>query len=213
MNKYEKSKLYKLVSYQTNQIYVGSTTQPYLCQRLSQHNNDYKGYLSGKRKYITSFEIIKFNDCEIILLEDFPCETKEQLLARERYYIDTLDCVNKIRPGRSIKEWRIDNKDKIIEKQKEYNKSNKDKIATRENKKHACICGGKYTHVHKARHLRSARHQQYQEIQDKKIILTGLRELLQPDQQNTKRERKNIENCIVRIQYDIIHLSNQLYKL
>jgi len=119
---YQNGKIYKLVSAKTDKIYIGSTCNP-LYKRLWGHKND------CKNSCITSKEIIKFDDCKIILIEDFPCERKEQLTARERYHIEQNKdiCVNKIIPTRTKKEWDEQNKDKIVEYKKEYNEKNKDK--------------------------------------------------------------------------------------
>jgi adenylate kinase family enzyme len=86
-NQYVNGKIYMIVSSETDAIYIGSTTQS-LKRRLSEHRRDYKHYLQGKCRYISSFELIKFSDsCEITLLEAFPCESNEELRKREQYYI------------------------------------------------------------------------------------------------------------------------------
>jgi hypothetical protein len=41
-------------------------------------------------------------------------------LARERYYIDQIICVNKRIEGRTKKEWYQDNIENILEQKKEY---------------------------------------------------------------------------------------------
>jgi len=69
----------------------------YLSTRLASHKIDYKKYLNGARNHITSFEITKFNDVNIILLKDFPCQRIDQLHAGGRYWIEMNDnCLNKI---------------------------------------------------------------------------------------------------------------------
>jgi hypothetical protein len=78
-------KIYKLECYTTGLIYIGSTIQP-LIQRLQGHKRDYNYYLNGKN-YITSFEIIENKNYNIILLEEYPCDNKEQLHAKEAEYI------------------------------------------------------------------------------------------------------------------------------
>jgi hypothetical protein len=62
---------------------------------------------------LTPTKILENNDYSIVLLEDYPCETKDQLLARERYYIENNICVNKIITTRTPKEYREKNKDKL----------------------------------------------------------------------------------------------------
>jgi hypothetical protein len=89
--------------------------------------------LHVKIDYRPDWAIIKLNiDCIIILVEDFPCERKEQLLAREQYYIDNTICVNR---NRSIvdkkaynKQYKEDHKDEIKIKNKQYKKEHKEEI-------------------------------------------------------------------------------------
>ena len=123
MVNYANGKIYKIVCNITGKIYIGSTTLS-LSQRLVQHRTDYNGWKNGKRKFVTSFGIIENGNYDIVLLEEFPCENKEQLYQRERFYIESLICVNKVIPTRTNKEYRIDNADKI----KEYYIDNIDKI-------------------------------------------------------------------------------------
>jgi hypothetical protein len=147
MPDYSKSKIYKLTSSNSNEIYIGSTILN-LANRKAHHVNDYKRYLLGKVKYITSFKIIEYGgDIDICLLEEYPCNNKEQLHQRERFYIENNNCVNKNIPTRTTREYMIKyrelnnirlketkssyyelNKDKIREKKKEYRELNKDYI-------------------------------------------------------------------------------------
>jgi len=126
-NKYSRGKIYKLVAkhYEGESLtYFGSTCEPYLSTRLGKHKCDYKNYLEGKRRYITSFKIFEeynINNVDIILVEDFPCENKYQLESRERYYIENNLCVNKHIPTRTNKEHYEANKEIIQEKRKDYN--------------------------------------------------------------------------------------------
>ena len=96
MVNYANGKIYKITG--GGLTYVGSTTQP-LYKRLNEHRNQKASFDRGdKSKSCSSAELLVFDDCCITLIEDFPCERKEQLLARERYYYDLLDCVNKMKP-------------------------------------------------------------------------------------------------------------------
>jgi len=128
MPDYSKSKIYKLTSSNSNEIYIGSTIQN-LYYRKGHHIEDYKKYLLNKQHYITSFKIIeRGGDIDICLLEEYPCDNKEQLHQRERFYIDSNICVNKVIPGRTKKEYNELNKDKKKEYAKEYYNLNKDII-------------------------------------------------------------------------------------
>ena len=42
VNKYQQGKIYKLISSETDKIYIGSTCKKYLSQRLQDHKTDYK---------------------------------------------------------------------------------------------------------------------------------------------------------------------------
>jgi hypothetical protein len=120
---YSKAKIYKIVDKTTGKVYVGSTTKE-LNKRLREHEVDHVLYLKELHNYVTSFEIFKNGDYEIILIENYPCLSKKELHLREGYFIKELNTVNKVVAGRSDEEYRTDNKDKI----KKYRDENKDKI-------------------------------------------------------------------------------------
>ena len=124
---YKNGKIYNLVSFQTDKVYVGSTTQS-LSRRKSKHKMSYNCWLNGNYHYVSSFELIKYNDCDIILLEEYPCENKMELHKREREWIEKLNCVNKVIPTRTKKEHYKDNKEDILKKQKQYYKDNKEDV-------------------------------------------------------------------------------------
>jgi len=101
---------------------------------------------------------------DVYRCEDFPCESKDQLTAREAHFIRSLKCVNKFVPGRTDKEYREDTKDKISTRMKDYRDKNRDMI----NEKTECSCGGKYTRSHKALHFKTSKHQAY--IKNSKVV-------------------------------------------
>lgn len=190
-DKYKRGKIYKIVCNKTGLQYVGSTCEPTLSRRLAVHKNDYNNYLNKKRRNITSFEVLKNNDYSIILIEDYPCNRKEQLLQRERWFIENTECVNKRTPYISCDEhiehkkeqqhtYYEKNKDIILERNKKYydcNKTNileqkksyyqehKDIILENSKIKIDCECGGKYTIQNKTNHFKTKLHKNYcQEI-------------------------------------------------
>ena len=128
---YKNGKIYAIRSHQTDKIYIGSTTQP-LSKRFSCHKSNYKSYLDGLHHYITSFEILQYDDAYIELFEEYPCDNKIMLNKREGEIIRLNNCVNKCIAGQTSKEQKREyyekNKDKMREKQKEYWKQNKDKM-------------------------------------------------------------------------------------
>jgi hypothetical protein len=120
---YSTGKIYKLVSTMTDKVYIGSTKLP-LNERLNIHLNHYKSFLNKKYHYVSSFLILENDDYEIILIEDYPCETKEQLKDREQFYILSNECVNKNIPNRTKKQYYLDNKERI----KNYYQINKERF-------------------------------------------------------------------------------------
>lgn len=52
--------------------------------------------MRGKRNYITSFRILYEDNPEIFLIELYPCNTKDELIVRERFCIETMECINKM---------------------------------------------------------------------------------------------------------------------
>ena len=83
MNRYKNGKIYTLRSHSTDKYYIGSTCVP-LHKRLYNHKSQYKNYTLGKRtSNISSYEIVKYGDAFIELLEECPCDSKAQLLKRE----------------------------------------------------------------------------------------------------------------------------------
>jgi hypothetical protein len=91
---YSQSKIYKISSPQSDKVYIGSTVKT-LNRRLTQHKH------SSNRT--TSKDIIKYNDAIIELLEDYPCETREQLIQKECEWIKkTGNCINQVVPVREV---------------------------------------------------------------------------------------------------------------
>lgn len=98
--RYRYGKIYRIVCNVTGKQYIGSTTQP-LSKHLSQHRRQFDLLWSYVFPYTSligsmkSFEILENDDYEIVLIENYPCKSKDELERRARYYIDTMDCVNK----------------------------------------------------------------------------------------------------------------------
>ena len=127
-NKYERAKIYKIVCNETGNIYIGSTCESYLSKRLSKHLNNYKQYIKGKEKYRTSFKILENNNYYIELVENIPCNNINEVRKLEGEYIRKSNCVNINIAGRSKKEYKQDNIDKIKEQKKIYALNNAEKI-------------------------------------------------------------------------------------
>jgi LmbE family N-acetylglucosaminyl deacetylase len=62
------------------------------------------------------------------LIENFPCNSKSELERKEGEHIRATRCVNKIVAGRTQKEYREENKEKITSINKEWYQVNKEQI-------------------------------------------------------------------------------------
>jgi len=159
--------IYGILCKTTWKIYYGSTKDT-VEQRLKKHEIDYKAYLNGYYKYVSSYEVLKNNNYEIRLLEECD-DDKFHMRERENFYIDNFPCVNIQRagvPGREHndykKEWYKNNKEKILEERKEYYEANKEKISEKSKEKYTCACGSiDITIGHKARHETTLKHKKY----------------------------------------------------
>jgi len=142
MPDYTKSKIYKLIS-PSGLVYIGSTTKS-LVERKCGHRAAYEKYAEdNSRTYTRSFKLFEegIDRVDIILIEEYNCNSKEELLKRERYYIESTECVNKNRPivtkeeiKERVKKYYEENKERITEVKKLYEKKNSSKIRKYQNK-------------------------------------------------------------------------------
>ena len=73
----------------------------------------------------TSKRVVEIGDAYIELVENYPCFNLEELRRREGEFQRSIDCVNICIAGRSMSEWREDNKETISARQKRYQEKNK----------------------------------------------------------------------------------------
>ena len=148
-NKYQQSKIYKLTSIHTDEIYVGSTSLLYLGKRLYCHKYKYKNKIE---KNLSSFKLFKLGAVKIKLIENYPCNSKEELIMREQYWLETLpNCLNTKNAYTSIE-------DKKAQKQIK----NKENLSV----KIKCICGVTTSKHNIARHEKSLLHQVHVLLED-----------------------------------------------
>ena len=107
-NRYASGKIYKVVDNGYTMCYYGSTVEP-LSRRMASHRAHYKLLGEGKRSHRMSvfdiFDACGVEQCKIELVEEFPCESKEQLRKREGFYILNNECVNKQVASRIMAKW------------------------------------------------------------------------------------------------------------
>jgi hypothetical protein len=131
---YQHGKIYKVLclSGEESDTYYGSTAEPTLARRMVNHRSQYKAWKNGTGTKITAFDIFDkygLENCKILLVENYPCNSKDELSAREGEVTKQFLHVNKKIEGRTRKDYYVDNKNKFSEYQKDYNSSHKDKIS------------------------------------------------------------------------------------
>lgn len=82
-------KIYRIVCNISGEVYIGSCEKQTLGNRLSRHE---------RQLDCASKQIIERGNYRIELIEEIICKTKEDLLWRERYWFEKIDCVNVNRP-------------------------------------------------------------------------------------------------------------------
>ena len=125
-SRYKNGKIYKLVCDATPIVYYGSTIQS-LATRLSHHN-------SGSNT-CCSKELFDAGNVSIVLVEEYPCNNRQELQSRERIYIEFMlnnfnhrvICNERI-PTRTKEEWYEDNKEYINEKNRKWHKDHPEQI-------------------------------------------------------------------------------------
>lgn len=120
---YSNGKIYILrptiPNYDLGDVYIGSTTTT-LEKRLSNHccasNHTSAKFL---------FQKYGAENMTIELLENYPCESRNQLEMREGQHIRSRKCINKSIAGRSPKQYYADNRAKLIQRTREWAINNK----------------------------------------------------------------------------------------
>jgi hypothetical protein len=139
MPNYQLGKVYKLVNNVDDKIYVGSTCHS-LKRRKQEHKD--KSKISPNTLVYRHIVNIGWDNVDIVLIEDVPCNSKEELWQRERYYTELYNSeLNTLRPITSVEEKREtrqiyhqNNIDEIIEKRKIHYQKNITKMSEKNKK-------------------------------------------------------------------------------
>jgi len=126
MPDYSKGKIYKIYpisNHDEGDIYIGSTTRP-LSERMSGHRSDFKKNNTCCSKIL--FEKYGLENCKIELIENFSCLNIEELNKKEGEHQRLQKCINLRISGRTDKEYRNDNKQKLQEQKKIYYQENQE---------------------------------------------------------------------------------------
>lgn len=210
MNRYQQGKIYRVWNDVDDAIYVGSTCQPTLADRMRGHRSDSKRSRDQNMKLYQHFHAIGIEHFKIELLEAYPCDSKDALLAREGHWVRELQPALNVRiPGRTQAQYRSDNqeqyraycaqyqqdhrdelrasqaqyrqdhqeqyraycaqyylnhRDELRASKAQYRQDHRDEINARQRQKRLCECGLEYTQQNKQRHLRTKKHQLFEQF-------------------------------------------------
>ena len=142
MNRYENGKIYFITDLNYTKFYYGSTCES-LTKRFGRHKDNYRRCVENDKTYRMSntssfnlFHEFGVNNCKIELVCRYPCNTKEELLAKEGQYIRENTCVNKNIAGRTQQDYINEHRDRINERNRNYHQNNKDKVSQIQHKKY-----------------------------------------------------------------------------
>ena len=166
MSNYAKTVMYKICckNIDITDIYIGHTTN--IKKRIRCHKDSCNNP-KNNRYHFKVYEFIrnngKWDNWNIIVIEEYPCNSFSDAVIKERELYETLKpTLNTYYPQRTIEEYRNDNKEKIKECKKQYDKvyrkqytiDNKEKIK----EKIICECGCEIRKSHLKRHQKSDKH-------------------------------------------------------
>jgi len=166
MPNYQDAKIYKIFVDGVEDVYIGSTTQK-LCVRMAQHRSGYKNKYNRKMEVCLSvhniFDTHGVENCKIVLLENCPCNSKEELHKKEGDYIkNNIKSVNERQAGRTKNEYYNDNIEHFKEYKKKWQEDNKERIAEYRGVHIDCDkCGAKITKTNMSAHKKSLKCQNY----------------------------------------------------
>ena len=167
MSNYQ-GKIYKIEHrFKKDLFYIGSTILT-LKERIDLHKNN------SKFKNYTLYKVIRntggWENFEISLIKEYPCNDKANLIQEEQRCIDALQpTLNTNRAYVSVEEVLVQKrinekkryeakKEEINKKKKEYYELNKEELRKKQDTIMTCDCGREIKKGHIARHKKSAIH-------------------------------------------------------
>ena len=125
---YKNGKIYCIRNHLTDDIYVGSTCEKFLSKRMVKHRSSMNNERDKKILLYQKMNDLGVENFYIELIESYPCENNDQLRAREQHYIREMATLNKRVEGRTIEEWKEDNKEYMKEWKQKYYQEKKEEI-------------------------------------------------------------------------------------
>jgi hypothetical protein len=156
---YSNTVIYRIVCKDTTitDCYIGHTTS--FIKRKNQH----KSACNSEKYNLNIHQFIRNNggwdNWSMIEIEKKNCTNRNEAEKHERYYIEYYNStLNQVMPTRTIQEWRKDNKELLIQKQKQYVEANKEAVVE-----------GKHNWYQDNKNVLNQKHKEYYE-ENKAII-------------------------------------------
>jgi len=174
---YSKTTFYKIISKDPNisDLYIGHTTN--FTRRKNQHKQSCE--IETRHNYNQKvYQFIRanggFKNWLILEIETRECKDANEARRIEGEYIRSLNAtLNRVIAGRTMKEYKDENKEEIYAKAKVH---------------FDCICGSSVRISDKSEHIKSAKHIQY--LEDNELIEKGV---IQPFSKHKKYAERRME--------------------
>jgi hypothetical protein len=159
---YSKTIIYKLVcrDLSVKELYVGATTNwvnrkgSHKCRCTNENNKKY---------HLKVYQYIRANgsweNWNMIMVEEYSCETEHESAKRERHWTETLGAtLNSNTPSRTYTEYCEENKEQINKRQIKYTEQNKELISKKNKEKITCICNSVCSRASIPSHNKTQKH-------------------------------------------------------
>ena len=169
-NRYNETKIYKLVDQINQYYYIGSTTNT-LSRRIFEHKKQSK--ICPDRKIYKYFSNVGWENVKIILIEECNLENRNQQMREENKHIEMNikdeKCLNSLHSFRDPEIYKKEKKEYMESYMRKYYQEHKKemwecgKLYRQEHKedKITCECGSVIKIICKSGHLRTKKHQQF----------------------------------------------------
>ena len=155
---YSKGTIYIVRNSKNNSIYIGSTTQK-LSERMAQHRKATRNPRANSYKVYRSMNELGVDNYYIELIENCSCNNREELSKREGEIIrEYKPDLNKHIAGRTLREYKEDNREKILEYDRKRHTLNRNARLQQRKQRYTCCCGSIIRRDGKAEHERTIKH-------------------------------------------------------
>ena len=162
---YENTHFYKIVCKDVNikDLYVGHTTDFKTRPCVHKHNCTHQ---SSTNHNLKVYQFIRqhngWDNWDLILIETRSCEDDIDAKRVTRTHMEELHAtLNSSVPLRTKQEWYQEQREHLLDQNKQYHQEHFEEIRKWRRKKLMCECGGRYTNAGKAQHFKTKRHKKH----------------------------------------------------